>query len=369
MISNSSAPGRNGRRWGPNGRHGEQRPVLITGGAGFIGTNLAHSFASQGRPVYIYDNLSRKGVEDNVTWLLDKHGDLVNVFVADVLDEHRLRLAVEQAGIIFHLAAQVAVTTSVQDPKTDFQINARGTLNVLEACRRLPSPPPLLFTSTNKVYGNLEDIGLLKRDDQYQPADPEIRQRGISEARCLDLHGPYGCSKGAADQYVRDYARCFGLPTVVLRMSCIYGPHQYGTEDQGWVAHFARAVLNGDSLNIYGDGAQVRDLLYIDDLVAAMRLAVKHIDRTRGRVFNIGGGPQNAASVLQVIRLLSELNHGLPHIEFGHWRPGDQRYYVSDFGQFSDATGWKPNVGTSQGIRQLFRWLGQEFPVHHAVPA
>ena len=217
--------------------------VLITGGAGFVGTNLAHRLAAQGRTVRIYDNLSRPGVEQNARWLVETHGDLIHVEVADVRDGEALRRAVRGVSQAYHLAAQVAVTTSLTDPLTDFEVNARGTLNLLEAVRAQDVPPSLVFTSTNKVYGGLEDVPLRVRSRRYEPEDTAIRAQGISEARPLDFHSPYGCSKGAADQYVLDYARTYGLPAVVFRMSCIYGPHQFGTEDQGWVAHFLIRAL------------------------------------------------------------------------------------------------------------------------------
>jgi CDP-paratose 2-epimerase len=334
--------------------------VLITGGAGFIGTNLAQRMLEAGRRVLIYDNLSRDGVEENLAWLIQRYGKGVEVEVADVLDQEALRAAVARAGYVFHFAAQVAVTTSLDDPRHDFEVNAVGTLNVLEACRERSDPPALLYTSTNKVYGGLEDLRLILKDSRYQPAEARIQAYGIDETRSLDFHSPYGCSKGTADQYVRDYARCYGLPTVVFRMSCIYGPHQHGTEDQGWVAHFARALLREEPITVYGDGCQVRDLLFVEDLTRAMQMAVAQIEKTRGRAFNIGGGPSNATSVQEVIDLLGELRAGLPRIHSGPWRQGDQKYYVADPRRLEHAIGWRPTTGVPAGLARLMDWLDQE---------
>src|SRR3954469_5155469 len=278
-TSDGQTAARLGRRAGP---------VLITGGAGFIGTNLAHRFLSAGQPVLIFDNLSRQGVEKNLDWLQKTHGALLDVDQADVRDPAALRKAVKQASKIFHFAAQVAVTTSLVDPIADFEINARGTLNLLEAVRLLENPPPLLFTSTNKVYGDLSDVKLRVRRDRYEPEDSGLRTHGFSEERSLDFHSPYGCSKGAACQYVLDYARTFELPTLVFRMSCIYGLHQFGNEDQGWVAHFLIQALEGRTITIYGDGRQVRDILFVEDLVDAFFLAHQQIERLAGNAFNMG---------------------------------------------------------------------------------
>jgi CDP-paratose 2-epimerase len=336
-----------------------ERPVLITGGSGFIGTNLAHRILSQGRPVLLFDNLARPGVEQNLRWLRDTHGKLVDVAIADVRDPNAVRRAVQQAGQVFHFAAQVAVTTSLADPVDDFEVNARGTLNVLEAIRAQSTPPPLVFTSTNKVYGALEDIGLRRRNQRYEPTDPSLRQTGVSEHRRLDFHSPYGCSKGTADQYVLDYARTYGLQSIVFRMSCIYGAHQFGTEDQGWVAHFLIRALEGHPITLYGDGRQVRDILAVDDLVDAFLLAQSHMGSQSGQAFNIGGGPGNTVSLLELLDLIGELLGHKPRIEFDAWRTGDQRYYVSDTGKFQRATGWRPRTAVLEGLDGLYRWLGE----------
>ncbi len=336
--------------------------TLITGGAGFIGTNVAARLASQGHRVLVYDNLTRPGVEQNLRWLLAEYPGQIAVEVADVRDPHLLRRAVAGAEQVFHFAAQVAVTTSLTDPFGDFETNARGTLNLLEACRTVASPPPLLFTSTNKVYGNLDDVELRRQRRRYAPCDKALRAHGVSEAQPLDFHSPYGCSKGAADQYVVDYARCYDLPAVVFRMSCIYGPHQCGTEDQGWVAHFVRRILQGEPITFYGDGRQVRDLLFVEDLVDAMQLAIEQIDETSGHAFNLGGGPRNASSLLEVVSLIEKLHHQKPEIRYAPWRQGDQRYYVSDTRAFSKLTGWQARHSVAEGVEQLYDWLN-----HHGA--
>lgn len=335
----------------------QDRPVLITGGAGFIGANLAHRLLAEGRSVLVYDNLSRPGSRQNLQWLLEQHRGRVQVEVADVRDRQALRRAVQPAGQVYHLAAQVAVTTSLVDPISDFEINAGGALNLLEALRALPDPPPVIFTSTNKVYGALEDLRLVRGQTRYEPAELSVRACGIAEDRPLDFHSPYGCSKGAAELYVRDYARTFGVPTVVFRMSCIYGPRQFGTEDQGWVAHFLIRAIEGEPIIVYGDGLQVRDLLYVDDLVDALLLAGQYVHVLSGRAFNIGGGPDHTTSLLELIDLIAELRGARPEVRFGAWRQGDQRYYVSNTTRFSAVTGWAPKVGVREGVEQLYQWL------------
>jgi CDP-paratose 2-epimerase len=349
----------NGRVARANGdRHAAtDRPVLITGGAGFVGANLAHRLLSQGKSVLLFDNLSRAGVERNLQWLRDTHGPRVEIEVADVRDRAAVARAVRKARQVFHFAAQVAVTTSLTDPVEDFEINARGTLNVLEAARAQPEPPPIVFTSTNKVYGNCEDLALVQRGRRYEPVDASVRARGVGEARPLDFHSPYGCSKGAADQYVVDYAQSFGLRTAVFRMSCIYGPHQFGNEDQGWVAHFLIRAMEGRPIVIYGDGMQVRDVLFVEDLVDAFLLAQERIDEISGRAFNIGGGARNTMSLLELIDMIGDLHGARPAVRFDEWRTGDQRYYVSDVRRFQLATGWAPRTGVREGLEQLYEWL------------
>jgi CDP-paratose 2-epimerase len=339
----------------------KERPVLITGGAGFVGTNLAHRLLRYGRLVVLFDNLSRPGVERNLRWLRETHGERARIEVADVRDAPALRHVAAGAEAVYHFAAQVAVTTSLARPADDFEVNARGTLNLLEALRTVDDPPPLVFTSTNKVYGDLADVTLRVAGRRYEPEDRGLRARGIGEDRPLDFHSPYGCSKGAADQYVLDYARTFGLRTVVLRMSCIYGPHQCGTEDQGWIAHFLLRALAGEPITLYGDGMQVRDALFVEDLVDAL-LAAQETIRTaapggRAEAFNIGGGPANAISLLELVDLIGEVHGAKPRVRSGAWRPGDQRYYVSDTRRFAAATGWAPRVGVREGVGKLYGWL------------
>jgi CDP-paratose 2-epimerase len=333
------------------------RPVLITGGAGFIGCNLAHRLLREGRRVIVFDNLSRNGVTRNLRWLREQHGEAVEAVIADVRDPEAVQRAVARAGQVFHFAAQVAVTTSLDDPVNDFSVNGRGTINVLEAIRRSRHRPPLVFTSTNKVYGGLDDVALADTGARYTPTDATLAAEGVGESRPLDFHSPYGCSKGTADQYVRDYARSFGLQTVVFRMSCIYGPHQFGTEDQGWVAHFLIRALDGEPIVLYGDGKQVRDILFVEDLVNALVLAQRNVRRISGQAFNIGGGAANTTSLIELLELIGDIHGAKPDIVLRGWRTGDQRYYVSNTARFRSATGWSPAVGVRDGVRRLYQWL------------
>lgn len=335
----------------------DDRDVLITGGAGFIGTNLAHRLANAGRRVLIYDNLSRPGVERNLTWLKSAHGDRIAVKVADIRDAAAMNKAVLAAGSIYHLAAQVAVTTSLLDPATDFAVNGHGTLLLLEAIRGSPHRPPLVFTSTNKVYGAIADLPLERGETRYSPLPRHPARRGIDETRTLDFHSPYGCSKGTADQYVLDYARSYGLSTLVFRMSCIYGPHQCGTEDQGWVAHFLLRALADQPITFYGDGRQVRDILYADDLVDALVLAQTRMSELRGHAYNIGGGTGNTVSLIELIEHIATLHGRSPELLYATPRTGDQLYYVSDYSRFAAAAGWSPRVSAEDGVARLYHWL------------
>jgi CDP-paratose 2-epimerase len=331
--------------------------TLVTGGAGFIGSNLAHRLLGSGRRVRVLDNLSRPGVEQNLQWLREQHGSRLDVAIDDVRDAAAVSRAMVGVGQVFHFAAQVAVTTSLQQPQEDFSINAQGTLNVLEAARARATPPGVVMTSTNKVYGGLEDIALEVQGQRYQPVQSALAEHGISESRPLDFHSPYGCSKGTADQYVLDYARSYGLATTVFRMSCIYGPRQFGTEDQGWVAHFILRALRGEAITLYGDGMQVRDILFVDDLVDAFLLAEQNRARLSGRAFNMGGGPANAISLLDLLDRIEELHGTRPRTARGDWRTGDQRYYVSDTRAFEQATGWRRRISAADGIGLLYDWL------------
>jgi CDP-paratose 2-epimerase len=331
--------------------------ALITGGAGFVATNVADRLLREGWRVRLFDNLSRAGVEQNAAWLKAQHGSRVELTPGDVRDAAAVRKAVAGTRRVFHFAAQVAVTTSLVDPFLDFEVNARGTLNLLEAVRAMDDRPSLLFTSTNKVYGNLDDVPLRTRGRRYEPESQATATNGISETRALDFHSPYGCSKGAAEQYVLDYARTFGLPATVFRMSCIYGPHQFGTEDQGWVAHFVIQALKRRPLTLYGDGLQVRDILYVDDLADAMLAAHDAIESASGEAFNIGGGPANTISLLELLDVIAELLGERPAYTVEPWRPADQRYYVSDTSKFQRLSGWAPRVRVRDGVTRLAAWL------------
>jgi CDP-paratose 2-epimerase len=341
----------------PGPRKLGRRPILVTGGAGFIGSNLADRLATDGHDVLVYDALARAGVESNLAWLKSRHPARISVAVADVRDTEGLAEAVQGASAVFHLAAQVAVTTSLADPVDDFDVNLRGTLNLLEAARRSPTKPPVIFASTNKVYGDLADVPLVASDTAYLPADRTIRENGVDERRPLDFHTPYGCSKGAADQYVLDYSRSFGMRTAVLRMSCIYGPRQMGTEDQGWVAHFALKALAGEPITVFGDGRQVRDVLDVADVVAAYAAALARIDQVRGQAFNMGGGPAHAVSLRQVIAHLEEITGRQIETVHDDWRSGDQRYYVSDTRLARQALGLGQFRPWKSGVAGLVEWL------------
>ncbi|HEX2171302.1 MAG TPA: SDR family NAD(P)-dependent oxidoreductase [Dehalococcoidia bacterium] len=329
--------------------------ILITGGAGFIGCNIADAFASAGDEIIVADNLARAGSRENLFWLRNCHPSLRFAEV-DVRDQRHVLDCVRAAGPldgVIHLASQVAVTTSVQDPRLDFEVNLAGTFNVLEAVRASGGNPVVVYASTNKVYGNLERLRVVERDGRYAFAD---RPQGIAEDEPLDFHSPYGCSKGAADQYVHDYARIYGLRTVVLRQSCIYGRHQYGLEDQGWLAWFARAALTGKPITIYGDGRQVRDVLFIDDLVRAYRVALTR-PAAWGEVFNIGGGPRHTLSVWAEFGAALEGLIGRPiPVTYADWRPGDQRVFICDIRKAERVLGWRPDVDWREGIAALLDW-------------
>ena len=338
------------------GRGQPQRRILVTGGAGFIGCNLVDRLAAAGHDVIVLDNLIRPNVERNLAWLDGRHGRRVEPVIGDVRDMEVVRHHVRRADAVVHLAAQVAVTTSLADPLQDFEVNARGTLNVLEAIRACPHPPCLIFASTNKVYGTLlPDAAFASTTRRHLPRS-ERYAAGCAENAPLALHSPYGCSKGAADQYVLDYARVFGLRTLVFRMSCIYGPRQFGTEDQGWAAHFLLAALKREPITLYGDGRQVRDILFIDDAVAAYVAALERIDELAGSAFNLGGGPGNAVSLLEMLERIRHLTGSEPEVTFGERRPGDQLWYVTDTSAFTAATGWCPRVGVADGLERLGDW-------------
>jgi CDP-paratose 2-epimerase len=341
-------------------RPADARPVLVTGGAGFIGSNIADRLAGEGHDVIVYDALSRPGVERNLAWLTERHGTRIRPVKADIRDEAALARAAREAKAVFHMAAQVAVTTSLADPREDYEINLLGTLHLLEALRAKGDGTPLVFASTNKVYGDLADIRFELRGERYVPADPAIARAGISEGRPLDFHTPYGCSKGAADQYVLDYARSFGLRAAVLRMSCIYGRRQMGTEDQGWVAHFLIRALEGRPITLYGDGQQVRDILDVGNAVEAYMNAWARIDQVKGRAFNLGGGPANAVSLRELVAFMAGLLGRPVEIAYADWRAGDQRYFVADTSAAAEALGLSPALPWQEGVARLLAWLRAE---------
>ena len=326
--------------------------ILVTGGAGFVGSNLANNLLTDGFDVTIFDALVRPGSRENLAWLR-RRSNRLHFVRGDVRDIEAIEDVVADVDVVYHLAGQVAVTSSVSDPRYDFETNALGTLNVLEAVRKGGRQPIVVFTSTNKVYGGMEDVPVVEEHSRYSFTECP---NGISEAQPLDFHSPYGCSKGAADQYVRDYGRIYDLPTVVFRMSCIYGPRQFGTEDQGWVAHFIISMLTERSITIYGNGKQVRDLLFVDDLVRAFRSAVDRIERAAGEVFNIGGGPANSTSVWELGQLVAELSGRDMSVNFGDWRPGDQPCYITDIRKASQLLEWRPLIDKEAGVRRLWKW-------------
>jgi CDP-paratose 2-epimerase len=329
---------------------------LVIGGAGFIGSNLAARLLSRGEAVTVFDNLCRTGVKRNIEWLESMgHGARFTFIQGDVRNAEAVRGAFGGVDVAYHLAAQTAVTASVADPREDFDINAFGTFNVLEAARQSDRNPILIYASTNKVYGGLDHVPVREHETRYIY---ERHPHGIDEEAPLDFHSPYGCSKGAGDQYTRDYARIFGLRTVVARQSCIFGPRQFGTEDQGWLAWFFIAAAKGAPLTVYGDGKQVRDLLYIDDLLDFYDLAVLNIDRAQGKIYNVGGGPANSMSVWRELQPnLEELFQKRIPVSYAPWRPGDQRIYISDIRRGADELGWQPRTALPEALSRLRGWV------------
>jgi CDP-paratose 2-epimerase len=332
--------------------------ILITGGAGFIGCHLARRFGLAGHAITVYDNLSRHGSESNLEWLQQSlPAERLRFVHGDVRDAERIADVTRGHQAVFHLAGQVAVTTSVINPREDFEINAWGTFNVLEAARLSGDNPVFIYSSTNKVYGGLDDTPVVEGESRYAFAH---LPHGVPETQPLDFHSPYGNSKGSGDQYARDYARIYHLPTVVFRQSAIYGPRQFGVEDQGWLAFFAISAALGRPITIYGDGKQVRDLLYIDDLARAFELAVERIDRVAGRVYNIGGGPAYTLSIwAEAGPLLEQVSGRQLAVGYAGWRPGDQRIYVSDIRQAERELGWRPLVAPAEGLAQMWAWIAE----------
>jgi CDP-paratose 2-epimerase len=332
------------------------KKYLITGGAGFIGSNYVHRLLKRGEEVVVFDNLSRSGSRKNLEWLINEFGqDSFELVQADIRDSNAIRKTAKDADIIVHLAAQVAVTTSVENPRDDFEVNALGTFNVLEAARLSGKKPQIIYASTNKVYGGMENVTVVEAENNYFYRDfPE----GISEEQPLDFHSPYGCSKGAGDQYVCDYAKIYDLPTTVMRQSCIYGPRQFGIEDQGWVAWFVIAAIFNKPITIFGDGKQVRDLLFIDDLLDAYDSVLENPKGAFGQVFNLGGGSKNVMSVWKEFGpILTELLGRKVPVKTGGWRPGDQRIYVSDIRKANRILNWNPQITVQEGIKRLYNWV------------
>jgi len=329
---------------------------LITGGAGFIGSNYVERLLKRGEKVIIYDNLSRAGARRNLTWLQETFGqDAFRLVVGDVRDAALLAETAREADVLVHLAAQVAVTTSVTDPRADFEVNALGTFNLVEAARLSDRQPVVLYASTNKVYGGMEEVKVVERATRWEY---ESLPLGCSESQPLDFHSPYGCSKGTGDQYVRDYQRIYGLPSVVFRQSCIYGPRQFGVEDQGWVAWMTIAAVTGRQISIYGDGKQIRDVLHVDDLLDAYDDAIATIGQIAGQVYNLGGGPANTMSIWTEFGPMLEKLLGKPiPVKRGDWRPGDQKVFVADVRKAERDLGWKPKVGVEEGVKRLFDWV------------
>ena len=333
-----------------------QRHYLVTGGAGFIGSNYVHRLIERGEKVTIYDNLSRAGAPRNVAWLEETFGkNAFRLIVGDLRNAGLLTESARDADVVVHLAGQVAVTTSVSNPREDFESNAFGTFNALEAARLSEKNPIFIYSSTNKVYGGMDDVEVSEEETRWRYKD---LTEGAAETQPLDFHSPYGCSKGTGDQYVRDYARIYGLRSVVFRQSAIYGTRQFGVEDQGWMAWFIIAAVTGRPITIYGDGKQVRDMLWVEDLTSAYDLAVEKIDIVKGQVFNMGGGVQNTISVWAEFapRLEKLLGEKIEYAR-GDWRPGDQRVFYADIRKAKRELGWEPQVSLDDGIERLFAWV------------
>jgi len=329
------------------------KTILITGGAGFIGIHSAAHFASNGWDVWILDNFSRRGTESNLEWLSRQHK--VNVFRCDIRNAEKVASIVLQVrpNVVLHLAAQVAVTTSVKDPREDFEINALGTFNVLDAIRLHSADSFVIYSSTNKVYGQMESLGIELRNGRWEYAN---MPNGVTENMPLDFHSPYGCSKGCADQYVIDFSRIYGLRAVTLRQSCIYGTRQFGIEDQGWVAWFSIAATLGKPITIYGDGRQIRDVLNVSDLTRAFECAIQRQELISGNALNIGGGPVNTLSLLELIEMLKQMLGTEPEVRFADWRPGDQKVFVSNIERARNLLGWSPEITVKKGLQELIEW-------------
>jgi len=333
--------------------------ILVTGGAGFIGSNLVDYFSEKGHKITILDNFSRNGSEINAEYLLKKHENL-DIKRGDIRDIETIKniLKREKIDIIFHTAGQTAVTTSVENPREDFEVNALGTFNILEAVRLSKYKPPVIFSSTNKVYGNnVNKIPINEKEKRYKFGDKKFKL-GIPEDFPTDAneHTPYGCSKYTADIYMRDYYEIFGLKTVVFRLSCIYGPMQNGTEDQGWLAHFLISGVKNKPITIFGDGKQVRDVLFVSDLNRLFELALEKIDKVSGEVYNVGGGYKNTLSLIELLELMGK-NNIKPKYSFSDWRPADQKVYISDIRKAKRDFGWEPKIGPEEGFGKFLKWF------------
>lgn len=336
--------------------------ILVTGGVGFIGSNLSDYYLNKGCEVTVFDNLSRKGTEKNLEWLRSNHKKNLTFIKDDIRNFDSLLNASKDVDMILHTAAQVAVTTSVKNPREDFEINALGTFNVLESARQNNTNPIIIFCSTNKVYGNnVNAIPIIEKEARYEFSDSKFID-GIPEDFSTDAneHTPYGSSKYAADVFMRDFSAVYGMKTVTFRCSCIYGTRQFGNEDQGWVAHFIISSILKKPIVIYGDGKQVRDILFIDDLIRAFETASKHIKKTKGQVFNAGGGPENTISILELIKILEKLTRNKISFGFDDWRPFDQKVYISNIKKAKRTFGWEPKITKEEGIKKLFDWVNSE---------
>lgn len=330
-----------------------QETMIITGGAGFIGINASKFFLKRGWRVIILDNLSRPGANSNIEWLnCSSEFELIHRDIREYSVVSSL-IAKNKPSVILHLAGQVAVTKSVENPIEDFEINAAGTLNLLEAVRKHSPKTFFIYASTNKVYGHLTNLKIVECEKRYEYAN---QKAGIDETFPLDLYSPYGCSKGAGDQYVIDYSRIYGLATAVFRQSCIYGPRQFGHEDQGWVAWFTIAALLDKELTVYGDGKQVRDLLYVDDLCHAYDKAIMNKRSVSGEAFNLGGGPSHTLSLIELLEQLEKSSGRKISYKKEHWRPGDQKIFVSCNNKAANLLDWKPSVDVASGVDKIFAW-------------
>ena len=333
-----------------------RKKILITGGCGFIGSNAVDFYLKKGLKVVAFDNLSRAGTKENLKWLKGKGCNFVFI-KGDIRDDKKLLATFKKykPDLVYHLAAQTTMVTSVKNPREDFEINALGTFNILEAMRKGWPKASFLYSSTNKVYGEMIDVPVVEKKKRYSYKNV----KGISEKFPLDFHGPYGVSKGTGDQYTIDYARIYGLNTVVFRQSGIYGPHQFGIEEQGWLAWFCNALLFNKPVTIYGDGKQVRDVLYIDDLISAFNLALKNIKKTRGKAYNIGGGPKFSLSIWELFEILEKLAGKKFNYKFGSWRPGDQKVYISDISKAKKDFAFEPKISPKEGVKKLYNWISQ----------